>query len=167
MRLFFASVFLVTTTAFANIAAQVQILAPRVVQWAQEMEVQALREGVPLDARARRIARAVGVRDPGRIRLIVGDGIPLPTEPVLRAAAQQVGISPATSLGMTLGHAVFVRRGLERDARLLSHEFRHVAQYEEAGGIAGFLARHLVDLAADGYENSPYEVDARAHELSR
>jgi hypothetical protein len=68
---------------------------------------------------------------------------------------------------MTLGHAVFVRRGLERDARLLSHEFRHVAQYEEAGGIAGFLARHLVDLAADGYENSPYEVDARAHELSR
>jgi hypothetical protein len=42
----------------------------------------------------------------------------------------------------------------------------HVAQYEACGGIGGFLAVHLADLVAFGYEDSPFEVDARAHEVS-
>jgi len=73
-------------------------------------------------------------------------------------------LSQATASGMTLGHAIFVRRGEESDVRLMSHELRHVAQYEAAGGVAAFLAKHLADLAAHGYEDSPFEVDARAHE---
>ena len=56
-------------------------------------------------------------------------------------------------------------KGWEDDLRILSHELRHVAQYEQAGGIAPFLATHLANLAQHGYHDSPYEVDARAHEL--
>ena len=89
---------------------------------------------------------------------------PLPDEPALKAAALQVGLSPASAAGMTIGYAVVVRRGYETSTRLLSHEFRHVAQYEASGGIRPFLAVHLADLAAFGYEDSPFEVDARAHE---
>lgn len=66
---------------------------------------------------------------------------------------------------MTLGHTIFLRRGYEKDLRVASHELRHVAQYEASGGIAGFLAVHLADLVAFGYDDSPFEVDARAHEL--
>lgn len=47
------------------------------------------------------------------------------------------------------------------------HEFRHVAQYEAKGGIAGFLAEHLQHLVRFGYEESPFERDARAHEADR
>jgi hypothetical protein len=67
--------------------------------------------------------------------------------------------------GLTLGYVVFVRGGFEADIRLLSHEFRHVAQYEACGGIPNFLAAHLRHLVAFGYEDSPFEVDARAHEI--
>ena len=66
--------------------------------------------------------------------------------------------------GMTLGYAVLVKRGAERDARLLRHELRHVAQYESAGGIRPFLAIHIPDLMRHGYRDSPFERDARAHE---
>jgi hypothetical protein len=106
----------------------------------------------------------VGVRDPARVRVLTVDRLPLPEEPGLRVAAAQSGISAERAGAMTLGHAILVLRGEKGDARLLRHELRHVAQYEEAGGIAPFLSRHLPDLVAHGYERSPYEVDARSHE---
>lgn len=49
--------------------------------------------------------------------------------------------------------------------RLASHECRHVVQYEEAGSIAAFLPGYLKQLADVGYENAPYEIDAKAHEF--
>ena len=48
--------------------------------------------------------------------------------------------------------------------RELSHEFRHVYQYEAAGSIAAFLPVYLQQIVAFGYANAPFEADARAHE---
>jgi hypothetical protein len=147
-----------------DLLSQLPLLAPRAVAWARSLESDAMRMGRPLAPRVVALARAAGVQDPRRVRIVVVDRMPLPDEPLLRAAAQQVGLADSNVTGLTIGHAIFVKRGRERDPRLLSHELRHVAQYEQAGGIAGFLAKHLVDLAMNGYEDSPYEVDARAHE---
>ena len=146
------------------LAAQLSVIAPRVVTWAEKFSAEGRAKGVALTAAQQRIARASGVRDPASIRIVVVDRIPLPDEPELRAAALKVGLSQSSALGMTLGYAVVVVRGYEGNVRLLSHEFRHVAQYEACGGIAPFLTMHLADLAAFGYEDSPFEVDARAHE---
>jgi hypothetical protein len=49
--------------------------------------------------------------------------------------------------------------------RLLSHECRHVHQYEAHGSIAAFLPVYLEQIATVGYRNSPLEQDARAHEV--
>jgi hypothetical protein len=71
---------------------------------------------------------------------------------------------------MTLGRWVLVRRGHERDARLLAHELVHVEQWRELGA-ARFLVRYLGDYArhrAAGLGHRPayaaigLEVDARA-----
>ena len=146
------------------LAAQLSVMAPRVVAWAEKLSADGRARGAALESSQLRIARASGVRDPEKIRVVVVDRIPLPDEPELKAAALKVGLSPASALGMTVGYTVVVVRGYEDNVRLLSHEFRHVAQYEACGGIAPFLAMHLADLAAFGYEDSPFEVDARAHE---
>jgi hypothetical protein len=66
--------------------------------------------------------------------------------------------------GLTFGYSVFVARGQE-SMRLLSHEFRHVYQYEAHGSIAAFLPVYLQQVVEVGYENAPYEFDARAHEV--
>jgi hypothetical protein len=147
-----------------EISARIPVLAPRAVAWAEKMQAQALATGAPIGSRVLSMARHVGVGNPSRVRIVVVDRVPLPDEPMLKAAALEVGLSQSSAAGMTLGYAIFVRRGYEDDVRLISHELRHVAQYEAAGGIAPFLARHLVDLAQKGYEDSAFEVDARAHE---
>jgi hypothetical protein len=147
-----------------GLEAQLVQIAPRVIQWAQVQAGQALRAGVPLSAEQVALARRVGVASPERIRVVLVEEIPLPDEPALKAASAQVGLSQSSAAGLTLGYAVIVRRGFERDARLLSHEFRHVAQYEAQGGIERFLEQHLRHLVRFGYEDSPFERDARAHE---
>jgi hypothetical protein len=147
-----------------QLAAQLPLIAERTIEWAKGQEARVLQAGAPLTMEQQKLARAVGVRFPERIRLAVVDQIPLPDEPVLKAAAEGVGLSQSWAAGLTLGHAVILHRGFERDPRLLSHEFRHVAQYENMGGIGPFLVTHLKSLVELGYENSPFEVDARAHE---
>lgn len=140
-------------------------IAPRAMEWAERVSTGALQSGQVLSARQQEIARKSGVRNPGAIRMLVVDEIPLPEEPALKSAAARVGLAQSSAAGMTLGYAVLVHRGYENDVRLLSHEFRHVAQYEGVGGIRAFLAIHLPHLLEYGYEDSPFEVDARAHEI--
>jgi hypothetical protein len=148
-----------------ELAMQLPLIATRAIAWAEEQERQAARQGARLTPEQQEIARRVGVREPGKIRLVVVDRIPLPEEAALKMAAGKAGLVPASAAGITLGYAVLVRRGYENNPRLLSHEFRHVAQYEQQGGIREFLNLHLRQLAEFGYEDSPFEVDARAHEI--
>jgi len=66
--------------------------------------------------------------------------------------------------GLTLGYGIYVRHGHDT-LRLLSHEFRHVYQYEAAGSIAAFLPGYLQQIVTVGYDDAPLEVDARVHEI--
>jgi len=147
-----------------EIAARAPHLAALAADWAERNAAESLAAGRPLSAAEVEIARRVGVREPARIRIRLAPELPAPTEPLLVAAAARIGLMPQSASGMTLGYAVILRVGSESDRRLLAHEFRHVAQYEARGGIRPFLAEHIPHLMQHGYEDSPYEVDARAHE---
>ena len=57
-------------------------------------------------------------------------------------------------VGLTLGYGVYVCHG-HGTVRLLSHEFRHVYQYEQAGSIAAFLPVYLQQIVTFGYNNAP------------
>jgi hypothetical protein len=147
-----------------DLAAALPALLPRAVAWAEAEARSVLRDGMPLSAAELSLARGVGVRDPERIRIRAVDRMPLPDDVQLRDAALQAGLLAPDTLGLTLGYAVFVRRGHETRPRLLSHEFRHVHQYERAGSIASFLPIYLREIVTHGYADAPSEIDARAHE---
>jgi hypothetical protein len=119
--------------------------------------------GRELTVRERAFARKVGVRYPERIHVITVDALPMPSDPQLSAAAEQTGFLEPGMVGLTLGHSVFIRCGHETP-RLLSHEFRHVYQYEQAGSIADFLPVYLLQIVESGYAAATFEIDARAHE---
>ena len=87
----------------------------------------------------------------------------MPEDPELRVAALQTGLLGPHMAGLTLGYSVFARRG-HVTWRLLSHEFRHVFQYEQAGSITAFLPVYLQQIVQVGYANASIEIDARAHE---
>jgi len=67
----------------------------------------------------------------------------------------------------TFGEMVRLRRLIchgHETVRLLSHEFRHVYQYEQAGSVAAFLPGYLLQIVERGYTSTTFEIDARAHE---
>ncbi len=138
-------------------------LLPRAIEWAVARSQEAAAQGKSLSEGEIAIARAVGVRQPELIRVAVVDNLPLPEDSALRAAALQTGLLGPHMAGLTLGYSVLVCRGHET-VHLLSHEFRHVHQYERFGSIAAFLPVYLKQIVEFGYENAPFEIEARAHE---
>jgi hypothetical protein len=149
----------------ADLAAALPALVPRAIGWAEHQSQVAIERGLPLQEPGLALALRVGVRQPERIRVSVVDRLPIPDDVILRSAAIQTGLLGPNMIGLTLGYAVLICRGHEARSRVLSHEFRHVHQYEVAGSIAGFLPRYLRQIVAYGYANAPLEIDACTHEL--
>ncbi len=150
---------------FFNLKTALPALAPLAVQWAEATANYVALSGRPLEEAEAQMARRVGVSQPESIRLLVVDQMPYPEHRMLQAAAMATDFLGPQTAGLTLGHAVLVRRGQE-SVRLLSHEFRHVHQYEQAGSIAAFLPVYLEQVLDHGYADAPLEADARAHEIA-
>jgi hypothetical protein len=146
-----------------DLRAALPYLLPKAIAWAEERGAEILRTGVPLDKEGLVIAKRVGVAQPEKVRIaFVDDLLPLPTDPDLLQTA--MGLFGLDALGITLGHSICMRRE-HYTVRLLSHECRHVHQYEQAGSIAAFLQIYLQQMVEFQYTNSPYEKDARDHEI--
>ena len=138
-------------------------LIQKAIIWAEAEYASIAQAGLPLDDAQRSLAASVGVQHPDRIRIAEVQQFPLPDDPELRQAAISIGFLGHDTLGLTLGYGVYIRQG-HKSNRLLSHEFRHVYQYEQAGSIRAFLPEYFQQVVTFGYNNAPFEVDARAYE---
>jgi hypothetical protein len=147
-----------------DLAAALPNLLPSAIAWSEARSREIAATGTPLNAMGIRLARAVAVARPELIRVLEVSALPLPEDPELRFAALQTGFLGPSTIGLTLGHGIYIIRG-HGSARLLSHECRHVYQYEMAGSVALFLPTYLQQIATVGYEHAPLEVDARNHEI--
>lgn len=152
-----------TSNAMIDLTTRRSRLLPKAIAWAEAEAAAARTSGDPLTDAESRLAVLVGVKLPEQVRVVERPGLPYPADPELDAAARETGLLGPGMIGLTLGHAVFVLPG-NRTTRLMSHECRHVYQYEQAGSIAAFLPRYLEQILAFGYEQAPLEADARAHE---
>ena len=146
-----------------DLAAALPRLLPLAIPWVQSQEANALATGRPLTVTELALANSVGVRNASRVRIKLVNQLPKPTHPELRVAAEQTGLLGPNTAGVTFGYAVFIRHGFDTN-RLVSHELRHVSQYEAAGSIAAFLPVYLAQIVSVGYEQAPFELDARYHE---
>jgi hypothetical protein len=144
----------------ASIVSQFEFLLPLARDWAAEQEQRILREGVPLSETEISDAQRVGVKEPGRVRLLPVETIPSPAHPALKAACAATNLVPASPRGLTLSYGIFVRTDHWRDRGLIVHELAHIAQYERLGGIEPFLRQYLLECATVGYSNSSMEDEA-------
>ena len=148
-----------------DLQKQLPLLLPQAVAWAKSQSQLVASEGTKLPGNLIEIARRVGVKQPDRIRTMLVDRLPFPDEPILRQAAMEAGMLGPEMVGLTLGYGIFIVRGHD-DARLISHECRHVYQYETLGSIEQFLPVYLQQILEFGYYQAPLEIDARAHEIA-
>jgi len=139
-------------------------LIVKAADWAEQNQALICQLGRSLTAEEQSIARNVGVANPERVYIYEVPVIQRPDEPELLALCQEYGFLTEDTIGLTLGYGIYIKQGyLSR--RLLSHELRHVHQYEQAGSAEAFLSRYIGEIIQFGYLDSPYEVDARDHEL--
>jgi hypothetical protein len=148
-----------------DLAAKLPQILPRAIVWAEAQSRNiCLLRGDPVDAKVRALARAVGVKRPDRIRVWIVPVIPGPDDAELQQLALEYNLIGPGTHGLTLGYGIFILQGFF-GPQVLSHEFRHVHQIETVGSIAEFLPLYLEQIAAFGYYDAPYEIDARGHEL--
>ena len=110
------------------------------------------------------LATSVGVVRPDKVRVLEASSLELPEDPVVREASITTGLLGPDMIGLTLGHSIFISEG-SLSKRLLSHELRHVSQFERFGSISNFLNEYLAQIIIYGYESAPLEIDARSHEV--
>lgn len=139
-------------------------LLPTAIAWANFQSEHVALVGQPLPPPLIEVARHVGVRQPELIRVKLVDQSPMPEEPLLKQAAIQTGLLGPEMVGLTLGYSIFIVHGHDT-VRLISHECRHVFQYESLGSIEEFLPVYLQQIASNGYEGALLEIDARTHEI--
>jgi len=147
-----------------NLLAVLPQLLPSAVAWAQAQANDVESVGLSLNESGLAVARRVGVRYPEKIRIKLVEQLPMPEEPMLKQAAIETGLLGPHMAGLTLGYSILICRS-QNSVRLLSHECRHVYQYETLGSIAAFLPVYLQQIATVGYDNAQFEIDARAHEF--
>ena len=141
---------------------QLDELLPLAAQWAAEQERHVLCEGVRLSEIELADAKAIGVRNPERVRLLRVDAVPIPAHPMLRAAAASISFLTAAPRGLALDYGIFVRTDHWRDRALIAHELVHTAQFQRLGGILPFLQTYIFQCATVGYQNAPLELEAVA-----
>lgn len=146
------------------IRATLPLLVLLAVRWANKHNNKIQQEGESLTSKEKQLAQKVGVVDVEKVRLLVVPKIPTPQHPVLTRASKAIGFMSSSPAGLTLGHSIYICENF-RSERLLSHELRHVQQYEHYGSIKQFLREYLSQIFEYGYTNAPLEVDARQHEV--
>ncbi|NNU42426.1 hypothetical protein [Ramlibacter montanisoli] len=139
-------------------------LVPKAIAWAKIQSEHIRSTGYSLNEKGFAIARQVGVLSPELVRVRYVSQLPVPDDPELRKVALGTGLLGPGMVGLTLGHGIFVVDGYG-DVRLMSHELRHVQQYEAFGSIEAFMPVYLAQIASVGYRDAPLEQDARAHEV--
>ncbi len=133
------------------------------VAWAERQSEIIQNSGSPLSLPELDLARRMGVVKPEEIRLQIVEEIPTPTNSTLSKFADSLGLLDRRMAGLTLGYSIFILKG-KRSNRIISHECRHVFQYEQAGSMQMFIEEYISQLIQFGYANSPFEQDAYAHE---
>jgi len=141
-------------------SALVELVLPIACAWVRNEEDAILRTGAPLSEAQLADARRIGIAQPERVRVLAVETIPPRLHPVLRFLAQKFGLAFSGTIGMALGHGLFLCLEHREDRSLLLHELAHVAQYERLG-FRRFLRQYLRECLSLGYPLGALEAEAR------
>lgn len=138
-------------------------LAPLASAWAKTQESYILKHGVPLTNNQVSDARQSGVLEPGRVRVLVMDRIPLPENKELADAARNAQIITDASRAVAIGYGIIIRADSWQNRELLLHQLVHVAQCERSGGLKSFVSEYLLDRRSSrDFSLGSLEDEARA-----
>ena len=111
------------TLLFSLWRAVLQPVVPLVAWWAARATRRA-GAGRPLTPEEAALARRLGVGDPAAVRVVVTAALPLPGPRWAHRLASALGFPAVESIGLGLGHTVFLHSAWARHPGLLAHDCR-------------------------------------------
>jgi hypothetical protein len=100
------------------------------------------------------------VKNPSEIRILLEAPVAVPLPTGLMNLLEEAGLPVFFPAGMCVGRGVAVDPDYAHP-EILTHEFRHAAQYQALGGIRAFMHRYIHECLCQGYRQAPLEMDAR------
>jgi len=130
------------------------------VQWAKAKERVILKHGTVLSPQYMQDAKSVGLKYPERVRIYEVPQIPIPKHPILKAVAEAIQFLSQATIGISLGHGIFIHDNFSDDRYTIVHELVHTMQCEKFGGLHPFLKKYLWECLEIGYPQAPMEQEA-------
>ena len=146
-----------------DLRAAIPVILPKALAWALALNVKILREGVPLGPDLLALAKRVGVAQAEEVRVLEQPYLPYPEDADLQQAVFATGLLGGNMTGLTLGYGIVVCQDCGTP-ELLSHNFRHVYQFEQAQSLENFLTQYIQQVIEFGHDQAPFELDARNNE---
>lgn len=131
--------------------------------WLDDINAEILETGIPLSPELRDVANQLGIRHPDRIRILVVDEVPAPSDhPILYREGERRNLWGPGIQGnaQVFGHGIAVTRQVLDDTGKMAHELMHVAQIERFASLQDFVVEYLRQIAEHGYADAPLEVEA-------
>lgn len=160
MKFFLVLLLLFVSVVSAEILPPSSDTVQAVSQWAEQTEKEILKQGRALNSEEISLARLAGVNYPENIRIVAVEKIPTPSDPLLQNLAAAGGMNHPDNAGQTLRYGILMRADAISDQGLLLHEFTHVRQFEEKGGLKPFIADYVEQVMRYGYDKCPLETEA-------
>ena len=143
---------------------QLNVLIPLACEWAKEQEQTILRRGVALIDTQIADAKKIGVRNPEKVKLLSVSPIPIPDNPLLQKANEEMKLITPQTEGLTIGYGIFIRSDCWGKRSIIVHELAHIMQYKQKGSIDSFLSEYLWQCSKYGYHHAPFEQEAKKWE---
>ena len=142
-----------------EIRAKQDRLTPLALEWINETETNLIKSGQPLTEADVAMARAVGVQQPERVRVVILAEFPAPENEYLLTEASKYGLGSEAEGGRTMGYVIMLKKKYANERWILAHELVHVAQQEQMGREA-FIRRFIAERELMGYGRAPLELEA-------
>lgn len=141
------------------VTEKIDVLFPKALSWYQSVESEYYSKGRPLSETKLTEAHILGITDPSRVRVVVLEQFPLPSDPQLLQEAIRFGLGSWRAGGRCHGYVILLKPRVADKPEVLAHELVHVSQQDRMGREA-FLRRYLIELETLGYARSPLELEA-------
>ena len=138
--------------------------APIAALWVRFHEERILVEGHPLTDDELKIAEALGISEPRRIRTLTLPRVPSPVPKFLNRIFHRLGYPVNRVAAISLNLAICLDVDASASPRILAHELTHCLQYQRLGGILPFLRLYIAECLIYGYRDAPLEHEARQGE---
>lgn len=136
------------------------LLTPLTLQWFKQIESKYSTKGRELNDDEKQMAHKIGITFPERVRVVILQDFPTPTNQTLLSQAKQYGMGSAAESGRTIGYIVMLKAKFKNDPWILAHQLAYVANQEKMGR-RDFIRRFIAERELLGNRQGPMEINAK------